>query len=91
MREEAGSREQDGGDREFGRERELVETCTLTYHFLLTFLHYSRAWSSLPGLKRTARPGVMSTFLPVRGLRPTPVLRGLTVKTPKPRSSMRSP
>ena len=31
------------------------------------------------------------TSAPVRGLRPMPVLRGLTVKTPKPRSSMRSP
>src|SRR5579871_3434660 len=47
--------------------------------------------SSLPGLKRTALPGGMLTSAPVRGLRPMPVLRGRTVKTPKPRSSMRSP
>src|SRR5581483_8664959 len=47
--------------------------------------------SSLPGLKRTAFPGGMLTSAPVRGLRPMPVLRGRTLKTPKPRSSMRSP
>src|SRR5881275_1938704 len=33
----------------------------------------------------------MLTSAPVRGLRPMPVLRGRTLKTPKPRSSMRSP
>src|ERR1035438_9384830 len=33
----------------------------------------------------------MDTSAPVRGLRPIPVLRGLTLNTPKPRSSMRSP
>src|SRR5438477_10110450 len=33
----------------------------------------------------------METSAPVRGLRPMPVLRGRTLKTPKPRSSMRSP
>src|ERR1700690_332776 len=47
--------------------------------------------SSLPGLKRTALPGGMETSAPVRGLRPMPVLRGRTLNTPKPRSSMRSP
>src|SRR5262249_54097223 len=47
--------------------------------------------SSLPGLKRTALPGGMLTSAPVRGLRPIPVLRGRTLNTPKPRSSMRSP
>ena len=49
------------------------------------------ACSSLPGLKRTALPGVMLTSVPVRGLRPIPVLRARTLKTPNPRSSMRSP
>src|ERR1051325_775879 len=52
---------------------------------------YCSVWSSLPGLNRTALPGGMDTSAPVRGLRPIPVLRGLTLKTPKPRSSMRSP
>jgi hypothetical protein len=47
--------------------------------------------NSLPGLKRTALPGGMETSAPVRGLRPMPVLRGLTLNTPNPRSSMRSP
>src|ERR1700688_25949 len=47
--------------------------------------------NSLPGLKRTALPGGMETSAPVRGLRPIPVLRGLTLNTPNPRSSMRSP
>src|SRR5208337_1731391 len=47
--------------------------------------------SSLPGLKRTALPGGMETSAPVRGLRPIPVLRGRTLKTPNPRSSIRSP
>src|SRR6478736_969278 len=47
--------------------------------------------SSLPGLKRTALPGGIETSAPVRGLRPIPVLRGRTLNTPKPRSSMRSP
>src|SRR6267142_313154 len=47
--------------------------------------------NSLPGLKRTALPGGMETSAPVRGLRPMPVLRGRTLNTPKPRSSMRSP
>src|SRR3954462_3746441 len=47
--------------------------------------------NSLPGLKRTALPGGMLTSAPVRGLRPMPVLRGRTLNTPKPRSSMRSP
>src|SRR4029079_7638319 len=48
-------------------------------------------WRSLPGLKRIVRPGGMRTSLPVRGVRPMPRLRGLTWKTPNPRSSMRSP
>src|SRR6266853_5681925 len=48
-------------------------------------------WSSFPGLKRTAFPGGMLTSAPVRGLRPIPVLRGRTLKTPNPRNSMRSP
>src|SRR6267143_3285502 len=47
--------------------------------------------SSFPGLKRTALPGGMFTSSPVRGLRPMPVLRGFTLKTPKRRSSMRWP
>src|ERR1035438_9918872 len=47
--------------------------------------------NSLPGLKRTALPGGIETSAPVRGLRPIPVLRGRTLNTPKPRSSMRSP
>src|ERR1022692_3486183 len=53
--------------------------------------HYCSDCSSLPGLKRTALPGGMATSAPVRGLRPIPVLRGRTLKIPKPRSSMRSP
>src|SRR6516162_338939 len=52
---------------------------------------YCSVCNSLPGLNRTAFPGGMETSAPVRGLRPMPVLRGLTLKTPKPRSSMRSP
>src|SRR3954453_12499550 len=52
---------------------------------------YCSVCSSLPGLKRTALPGGMETSAPVRGLRPIPVLRGLTLNTPKPRNSMRSP
>src|SRR5690242_8389426 len=47
--------------------------------------------NSLPGLKRTALPGGIETSAPVRGFRPIPVLRGRTLKTPNPRSSMRSP
>src|SRR5580658_5118673 len=54
-------------------------------------LRYCRDCSSLPGLNRTALPGGMATSAPVRGLRPMPVLRGRTLKMPKPRSSMRSP
>src|SRR5207248_10080210 len=50
-----------------------------------------RFWRSLPGLKRMVRPGGIFTSLPVRGLRPMPRLRGFTWKTPKPRSSIRSP
>jgi len=45
---------------------------------------------SLPGLNRTAFPGGMETSSPVLGFLPIPVLRGLIVKTPNPRSSMRS-
>src|ERR1035441_471095 len=52
---------------------------------------YCSVCNSLPGLKRTALPGGMETSAPVRGLRPIPVLRGFTLKTPKPRNSMRSP
>jgi competence protein ComEC len=44
-----------------------------------------------PGLKRIVLPGGILTSVPVRGLRPSPFLRGLTWKTPKPRSSIRSP
>lgn len=51
----------------------------------------SNVCSSLPGLKRTAFPGVILTSVPVRGLRPIPVLRARTLNTPNPRSSMRSP
>src|SRR6266851_463672 len=47
--------------------------------------------NSFPGLKRTALPGGIETSAPVRGLRPMPVLRGRTLKTPNPRSSMRLP
>src|SRR5215468_11225662 len=36
-------------------------------------------------------PSGIATCVPVRGLRPIPRLRGLTTKTPNPRSSMRSP
>src|SRR4029453_12413767 len=54
-------------------------------------VHPPMFWSSLPGLKRIVRPGGSRTSLPVRGLRPIPRLRGFTWKTPKPRSSMRSP
>src|SRR5579872_1067818 len=52
---------------------------------------YCSVCSSLPGLNRTAFPGGMATSAPVRGLRPIPVLRGRTLKIPKPRSSIRSP
>lgn len=52
---------------------------------------YSSACSPLPGLKGTAFPGARATAVPVRGLRPMPSLRGRTLKTPNPRSSMRSP
>src|SRR3989442_2503116 len=52
---------------------------------------YSIDCNSLPGLKRTALPGGIETSAPVRGLRPMPVLRGRTLNTPNPRSSMRSP
>src|SRR6202140_3159197 len=47
--------------------------------------------NSFPGLKRTALPGGMDTSAPVRGLRPIPVLRGRTLNTPNPRSSIRLP
>src|SRR5437763_14014469 len=47
--------------------------------------------NSLAGLDRTAVPGGIETAAPVLGLRPMPVSRGLTLNTPKPRSSMRSP
>ena len=33
----------------------------------------------------------METSAPVRGFRPIPVFRGFTLKTPKPRNSIRSP
>jgi competence protein ComEC len=52
---------------------------------------YLRLRRFFPGLKRIVLPGGMRTSVPVRGLRPIPFLRGLTWKTPKPRSSMRSP
>src|SRR5277367_2973039 len=55
------------------------------------FAGASKPWSSLPGLKRTAFPGGMFTSSPVRGLRPMPVLRGLTLNTPKRRNSIRCP
>src|SRR5579863_708880 len=47
--------------------------------------------NSFPGLNRTALPGGIDTSAPVRGLRPMPVLRGRTLNTPNPRSSMRLP
>ncbi len=47
--------------------------------------------SCLPGLKRTTLPGEITASAPVRGLRPMPVLRGRTLKMPKPRNSMRLP
>src|SRR6202044_442576 len=56
-----------------------------------TALRYCSDCSSLPGLNRTALPGGMATSAPVRGLRPIPVLRGRTLKMPKPRNSIRSP
>src|SRR5881397_3150520 len=46
---------------------------------------------SLPGLKRMVFPGGIATSSPVRGFLPTPLLRGLTIKTPKPLSSILSP
>src|SRR5580700_1890262 len=52
---------------------------------------YCSVCNSLPGLKRTAFPGGIETSAPVRGFRPMPVLRGFTVNTPNPRSSIRSP
>src|SRR5712671_169355 len=52
---------------------------------------YCSTCNSLPGLNRTAFPGGIDTSAPVRGLRPIPVLRGLTLNTPNPLSSMRSP
>jgi len=54
-------------------------------------LAYCSVCSSLPGLKRTAFPGGIATSAPVRGFRPIPVLRGRTLKMPKPRNSIRSP
>src|SRR6058998_2169925 len=36
-------------------------------------------------------PGGMATSSPVRGFRPTPLFRGLTINTPKPLNSIRSP
>ena len=59
--------------------------------FQLALAGASMPCNSLPGLKRTALPGGILTSSPVRGLRPMPVLRGLTLKTPKRRSSMRCP
>lgn len=61
------------------------------YFFLFAVLLPFEGCKSLPGLKRMVLPIGIATSSPVRGLRPTPRLRGLTVKTPKPRSSMRSP
>src|SRR5208283_1297619 len=58
---------------------------------LLRQLAYCSVCSSLPGLKRTAFPGGIATSAPVRGFRPIPVLRGRTLKMPKPRNSIRSP
>ena len=45
---------------------------------------------SLPGLNRIVLPGGIATSSPVLGLRPTPLLRGLTIKTPNPLNSIRS-
>src|SRR5437879_781901 len=47
--------------------------------------------NSLPGLNLTVNPGAICLVSPVLGLRPIPRLRGRTVNTPKPRSSIRSP
>ena len=47
--------------------------------------------SSLPGLKRTALPGGMETSAPVLGIPAYARLAGVTLNTPKPRNSMRSP
>src|SRR5437899_3186514 len=44
-----------------------------------------------PAQREERDPGGMETSAPVRGFRPMPVLRGRTLNTPKPRSSMRSP
>src|SRR5438874_3511331 len=52
---------------------------------------YGRSRKSLPGLNRIVLPGGIVTSTPVLGLRPMPRLRRLTWKTPKPRSSIRSP
>src|SRR5579875_2758674 len=49
------------------------------------------AWSSLPGLNRTAFLGGIFTCWPVRGFLPMPVFRGLTLKTPNRRNSIRRP
>src|SRR5689334_3589133 len=69
------------------RRRVILRGHALLFRYRL----YCRVCSSLPGLNRTALPGGMETSAPVRGFRPMPVLRGRTLKTPKPRSSMRSP
>ena len=42
-------------------------------------------------LKAAARRALNAAFVPVRGLRPMPVLRARTLNTPNPRNSMRSP
>src|SRR5579885_361569 len=60
-------------------------------NYLFAVCVSSMPCNSLPGLKRTAFPGGILTSSPVRGLRPMPVLRGRTLKTPKRRSSMRCP
>src|SRR6266849_918888 len=58
------------------------------FYFAAVAVVSSRPCNSLPGLKRTALPGGMLTSSPVRGLRPMPVLRGLTLKTPNLRNSI---
>src|SRR5690242_2869815 len=60
-------------------------------HYWPSANYYCRVCNSLPGLNRTAFPGGIDTSAPVRGLRPIPVLRGFTLKTPNPRNSIRSP
>src|SRR5450830_1268503 len=55
------------------------------------YLPFWKFRSFLPSLNRMEFPGRIGTWTPVFGFRPTPYFRRFTSKTPKPRSSMRSP